>query len=150
MKNTVLILFILTALSCSNQSNSHFYNSQYDILISYNFYKVDSTFSRDYLDKKFLRDGNLYLIFEHGFSQDSIKIRINGKEKISELITTEPSTSVAKEYKFESIESIKSVGIRLNNGKEAVVEIDTMNFYLINFNNSILKIRVPKSVPFYD
>jgi len=97
-----------------------------------------------------LRDGNLYLIFEHGFSQDSIKIRINGKEKISELITTEPSTSVAKEYKFESIESIKSVGIRLNNGKEAVVEIDTMNFYLINFNNSILKIRVPKSVPFYD
>jgi hypothetical protein len=97
-----------------------------------------------------LRDGNLYLVFENNFHQDTVDIEINGKQKVTEIISTDPSTGAARSIKFENIETINNVGIRINNGKEALLEIDTMNFFLIEFSDKLLKISVPKSVPFYD
>ena len=150
MKVLLIILFVFAVIGCKTNSAKPKHDSKYDIQVLYNYYKSDSTFNREYLDKRYLRDGNLYLIFESYFNKDTLNISVNSAEKISEILTTEPSTGVAKDFKFESIETINSVGIRINNGKEAVLEIDTMNFFLITFSDTLLKIRVPKSVPFYD
>lgn len=137
-------------LGCKNDYAKKLYNNQYDILISYNYYKVDSTFSKKYLEEKFLRNGNLYLIFESDFSEDTINVTVDGKTKINEIITTEPSSGIAKAITLENIETIQSIGIRINDGKQALLEVDTMNFFLIEFTDGLLKIRVPKSVPYYD
>ncbi|MFA5330521.1 MAG: hypothetical protein WC384_22200 [Prolixibacteraceae bacterium] len=145
-----LFILILFLSSCRNETVTKKHSSNYDILILYNFYKTDSTNRRDYLDKKYLRDGNLYLVFENNFHQDTVDIEINGKQKVTEIISTDPSTGAARSIKFENIETINNVGIRINNGKEALLEIDTMNFFLIEFSDKLLKISVPKSVPFYD
>lgn len=145
----IFIVFVILS-SCRNGTDIKKHSSNYDILISYNFYKIDSTYSRDHLDKRYLRDGNLYLIFENGFNQDTLDIDVDGKQKVKEIISTDPSTGAAKQIKFENIERIKNIGIRINNGKEALLEVDTMNFFLIEFSEKLLKISVPKSVPFYD
>ena len=144
------ILFVFVVTSCQTISSKQNYESKYDIQILYNYYKSDSTFNREYLDKKYLRDGNLYLIFESNFNKDTLNISVNGTKGFSEIVTTEPSTGVAKEFRFENIETINTVSIRINNGKEAVIEIDSMNFFLITFSDTLLKIRVPKNVPIYD
>ena len=150
MRIFLKILFVFVVISCQTNSSKQNYESKYDIQVIYNFYKTDSTYNREYLNKNYLRDGNLYLIFESHFNKDTLNISVNGTNRFSEIITTEPSTGVAKEFRFENIETINTVGIRINNGKEAVIEIDTMNFFLITFSDTLLKIRVPKNVPIYD
>lgn len=150
MKQISKILILLFLAGCQNKVESVKHENKYDIQILYNHYKTDKTFNREYLDKEYLRNGNLYLIFESHFNQDTVEVKINGKKEISEIISTEPSTGVAKSIELNDMETINSVGIIVNNGKEAFIEIDTMNFFLITFSDSVLKIRVPKSVPFYD
>ncbi|KJF43835.1 hypothetical protein [Draconibacterium sediminis] len=150
MKQISKILIVLFLAGCQSKVESVKHENKYDIQILYNHYKKDKTFNRKYLDKEYLRDGNLYLIFESYFNQDTVEVKINGKKEISEIINTESSTGVAKSIKLNDMETINNVGIIVNNGKEAFIEIDTMNFFLITFSDSILKIRVPKSVPFYD
>jgi hypothetical protein len=150
MRILLKIFFVFVVTSCQTNSSKQNYESKYDIQVLYNYYKTDSTYNREYLDKKYLRDGNLYVIFESDFKKDTLNISINGTKGFSEIVTTEPSTGVAKEFRFENIETINTVSIRINNGKEAVLEIDTMNFFLITFSDTLLKIRVPKNVPFYD
>lgn len=145
-----IVIFMSFLLGCKNDNAKKLYNNQYDILVSYNYYKVDSTFSKKYLEEKFLRNGNLYLIFESDFSEDTINVTVDGNTKINEIITTEPSTGIAKTITLENMETIQSIGIRINNGKQALLEVDTMNFFLIEFTDGLLKIRVPKSVPYYD
>jgi hypothetical protein len=150
MKHIIsIIIFMSFLLGCKNDTAKKLYNSTYDILVSYNYYMVDSTTRKEYLEEKFLRNGNLYLIFESDFSEDTINITVDGKIKIKEVITTEPSTGIAKTITLENMETIQSIGIRINNGKQALLEVDTMNFYLIEFTEGLLKIRVPKSVPSY-
>lgn len=150
IRGVVIFIVFLVLSSCRNGIDIKKHSSNYDILISYNFYKIDSANRRDYLDNKYLRDGNLYLVFESNFHQDTIDIEVNGKQKLTEIISTDPSTGVARQIKFENINKIKNIGIRINNGKEALLEIDTMNFFMIEFSDKLLKINVPKSVPFYD
>ncbi len=136
---------------CNKHVENKKYENKYDIVISYNNYKSeDKTIGGNYLNKKYLRDGNLYLIFESGFKNDTVEIEINNRKKLKEVISTNPSAGLAKEFKFKEISKINTVGIRINNGKEAKLEIDTMNFFLIQFQDSILKIRVPKNVPTYE
>lgn len=145
-----IVVFASFFLGCKNDTAKKRYNIKYDVLVSYNYHKVDSTFSVNYLDEKYLRNGNLYLIFETDFSEDTINITVNGDTKINEIITTEPSTGVAKTIELENMETIQSIGIRINNGKQALIEVDTMNFFLIEFRDGLLKIRVPKGVPTYE
>lgn len=145
----IFILFLVLS-SCRNEVDLKKHSSNYDILISYNFYKNDSTILRNYQDKKYIRDGNLYLFFESNFHRDTLYIEVNGKQKIAEIISTDLSTGAARSIKFENIKTIKNVGVRINNGKKAFLEIDTMNIFLIEFSDKLLKISVPKSVPFYD
>jgi len=147
----IYIILIFLFFGCNNHVKNKKYENKYDILILYNYCKKeDKSIGRDYLNRKYLRDGNLYLIFESKFKNDTVEIKINNKRKLKEVISTEPSAGLAKEFKFEEISKINTVGIRINNGKEAKLEIDTMNFFLIKFQDSILNIRVPKNVPTYE
>ncbi len=147
----IYIILIFLLYGCSNHIKNKKHEKKYDVLILYNNYKKeDKTIGQNYLNRKYLRDGNLYLIFESGFKNDTVEIEINNRKKLSEIISTEPSTGLAKEFILEKISKINTVGIRINNGKEAKLEIDTMNFFLIKFKDSILKIRVPKNVPTYE
>ena len=150
IKKIINVFIITLVVSCQTTTTNKQHNSKYDILISYNYCKNDKTYNREYLDNEYLRDGNLYLIFETNFDNDTLIYKLNREKEKTEIISTEPSTGVAKEIKIENIESINTVGIRINNGKEAVLEIDTMNFFLITFSDTLLKVRVPKSVPTYE
>ena len=144
------ILTFLILIGCKNKIDNRSFNDNYDIQISYNYYKYAKTYGRDYMDEKYLRDGKLYLIFESDFSNDTIEVFINNKLKYKDVIQTEHSTGTAKDYIFDDMNSIKTLGLRVNNGKKALIEIDTMNFFLVEFRDTILKIRVPKNVPTYE
>lgn len=146
----LLSLSILILISCDYSKKTIDENNKYDIRISYNHYKIDKRNSKNYLNKKYLRDGNLYLIFEENFNKDTINIEINNNFLENRIITTESSTGVATEFKFENIELIETIGIRINNGKKIFLEIDTMNFFLFEYKKNIVAVTVPKSVPFYD
>lgn len=132
MKKVLAILFLSMLLSsCQNQKQEEKFENKYDIVISYNHYKIDSSFARAYMNHKYLRDGNLYIIFESDFEQDTVTIEVNGKVEISEVISTEWSTEVAKFVEFKKINTIDNIGIRINNGNMAFIEIDTMNIFRI-------------------
>ena len=155
MRNTILkyYIFILTLIiivGCKDKVDHRSTNHIYDIEILYNYYKYDKTFGRSYMNEKYLRDGKLYLIFESHFNNDTVEVLVNNESKFKDIITTDPALGTAKDYIFEDIQSINTLGLRVNSGKQAFIEIDTMNFLLIEFWDTILKVRVPKEVPVYE
>jgi hypothetical protein len=150
LKYNIWILTLTILSGCQNKTKNQDYHNNYDIQISYNYHKYTETYGRDYMDKKYLRDGKLYLIFESNFSNDTVEIMVNNKPRFKDVISTDQSTGTAKDYIFDDIHSIETLGLRVNNGKQALLEIDTMNFFLVEFRDTILKIRVPKNVPIYE
>ena len=151
MKKVLVILFLgILFSSCQNQKQEEKFENKYDIVISYNHYKTDSSYSRPYMNHKYLRDGNLYIVFESDFEQDTVTIEVNGKVEISEVISTEWSTEVAKFVEFKKINTIDNIGIRINNGNMAFIEIDTMNIFRIIYRDSILQVKIPNNVPIYE
>ena len=150
LKYRISILTLMILIGCQHKTDDKSYNNNYDIQILYNYYRYSKTFGRDYMDEKYLRDGKLYLIFETDFNNDTVEVLVNNKPKFKDIITTDPSTGTAKDYKFDNFHSIRTLGLRVNSGKLAMIEIDTMNFFLVEFRDTILKIRVPKNVPVYE
>jgi hypothetical protein len=146
----ILIFFIFAACNSAKENEKITYQNIYDINLLYTYYKTDPSIGKEYLNEQYLRDGNLYLIFEANFNRDTVEIEINNEIMSKDIITTEWSAAIAKDYKFENIDKIKTVGIRINSGKKAIIEIDTMNYLLIEFRDTILNIRFPKNVPYYD
>jgi hypothetical protein len=145
----IFVLICIPFLGCINDKREIVHSDEYDILISYNSYQDDESKRNNAYDRLYLRDGNLYLIFESSFDQDTVEISLNGDVEESDILTTDAVTGCAKDYKFEEIDNIRTLGIRINGGKKAVIEIDTMNFFIVNLNDTLMCVQVLNHVPLY-
>ncbi|MCY1635932.1 hypothetical protein [Marinifilum sp. D737] len=145
----VSILITLMLVGCNLNSKER-YQNQYDIDINYNHYKKVKRYARKYMDERYQRNGNVYLFFETSFENDTVRVTVNNKLKYQDVIATEASTGIANSYEIENINEVFNIGIRVNNGKEALIEIDTMNLFTIEFRDSILRVDVLNHVPVYD
>jgi len=148
MKSLIFILILTLILGCTS-GLTYRHENKYDIEINYNYYKEIDPYHYNYMDKKYQRDGNIYLFVESQFKNDTIIINVNNKLKYSDIITTESSTGIAKDYKIENIKNVNNIGISINNGKQAIIEIDTMNLFTIEFRDSTLRINILDHVPVY-
>ncbi|WP_319500630.1 hypothetical protein [uncultured Draconibacterium sp.] len=147
MKKYFLIIGLI--IICSN--NIYSQNSNiYKVEINRELWKTQPIIARDYFDNKYLNDGNLHIYFESSFENDSAEIKINGKLYGEYALTTEWSTELADVIVIPKIETIKSVGISINHGKEAVFEIEKLNQIIVRFGNNKLLIGFRKHVPYYD
>ncbi|MEN7550549.1 hypothetical protein AAG747_21695 [Rapidithrix thailandica] len=94
---------------------------------------------------------SLHLFIEKGFDNDLIAIYINGKKVHEEVLTTIDQSGFAKYFNLGSLNKINDVGIRVNKGKLAFMEIDKSNFLLnLNYPEKLLILSVLEHVPFYD
>ncbi len=150
MKYLTLVVLILILIGCKSDNNKLTINSNYDIKIIYSDFNKDKIIPNQRFNDLYLRDGKLYVTFECSFEKDTIELSIDGKVKHKDIITTDWSDGVATQYIFDDITEIDNVGIRVNNGKKALIEVDTMNFILVQLRDSILEIRIPKNVHYYD
>jgi hypothetical protein len=150
MKKRIYIsLLIITILIGCNFNSKERYQNRYDIEINYNYFKNINPHSRKYMDDRYLRNGNIYLIFETSFNNDTVDVTVNNKLKYQDIIATEESTGVAKSYEIENIDTVFNIGIRINNGKQAFIEIDTMNMFTIEYGDNRLRIDVLNHAPVY-
>jgi hypothetical protein len=138
-----LILFCLTNLFSQNSNN-------YEIEINKELWKTEPINADEYFDNKYLNDGNLHIHFQSAFEKDTAVIKINGKFYGKFALTTEWSTELADVIVIPKFETIKSVSISINGGKQAVFEIEKMNQIIVRLRENKLMIGFRKHVPYYD
>lgn len=147
MKKYLLIIG-LTIICLSNSYSQN--SNKYKIEINKELWKTEPIIARDYFDNKYLNDGNLYIHFQTAFENDSAEIKINGKIYGKYALTTEWSTALADVIKIPKIETIKSISISINHGKEAEFEIEKLNQIIVRLRNNKLLVGFRKHFPYYD
>ncbi len=147
MKRYLLIL-VLTII-CINSSYSQSSN-KYRIEINKELWKTEPINASGYFDKKFLDDGNLYIHFQSTFEKDTAEIKINGKFYGKYALTTEWSTELAEVVVIPKIETIKTVSISINKGKEAEFGVRKFNQIIVRLRKEKLLVGFRKHVPYYD
>lgn len=144
----LLLIFGLTIL-CFNISYSQ--NSyKYDIEINKELWKTDPIIPNENFDKQFLNDGNLHIHFQSTFDNDSAEIKVNGQFYGKYILTTESSTELADVKVIPDFETINTISISINNGKEAIIEIEKINQIIVRLSKERLAIGFSKHVPYYD
>ena len=138
-----LMLFCLTNLFSQNSNN-------YEVEINKELWKTQPINADEYFDNKYLNDGNLHIHFQSAFEKDTAEIKINGKFYGKFALTTEWSTELADVIVIPKFETIKSVSISINGGKQAVFEIEKMNQITVRLRENKLLIGFRKHVPYYD
>jgi len=143
------LLLIGLTIICLGNSYSQNSNS-YSVEINKELWKTEPINASEYFDDKYLNDGNLHIHFQSTFENDSAEIIINGKYYGEYALTTELSTELADVIVVPKFETIKSVSISINQGKEAVFEIEKMNQIIVRLRNEKLLIGFRKHVPYYN
>lgn len=142
---------LLIGLTIMCLTNSYSQNSdKYAIEIEKELWKTEPINASEYFDKKYLNDGNLHIHFQSAFENDSAEIKINGKLYGKYALTTEWSTELADVIVIPKFETIKSVRISINGGKEAVFGIEKMNQIIVRLRKEKLLVGFRKHVPYYD
>ena len=116
---TLVIIYIILNLPFKSQGQS------YDIEI--NYYN-QSEVSRQYANNN--EKLPLPIYFENGFLNDKIEILVNGKLVKADTITTDNTTSLARDILLSDYRQIKNVGIRVNNGKLVYVETNEKLYFI--------------------
>jgi len=106
---------------------------------------------------KYIDDGQctlnidtVFLFFEGDFNKDTIDILLNHEIFLREIISTEPSTGLAKEVKIPNASEIASIEIGINMGRLAKVEIDKgIRILGVGFSLDNLRISVYSKFPRY-
>ncbi len=145
-KNLTIIGLILLMFNYSFSQSI----TDYKIEIDKELWKTEPMYPLKYIDKKYLNDGNLYIHFQSAFKHDSVQIKINDQLYGIYELTTERSTEVADVIQIPGFDNIKTVSISLNNGKEAVIEINNLNQLIVRHHKKILFIGFRKHVPYYE
>jgi len=143
------LLLIGLAGICLSNSYSQSSNS-YSIEINKNLWKTEPINASEYFDNKYLNDSNLHIHFQSTFENDSAEIKINSEFYGKYALTTEWSTELADVIVIPSFGTIESVSISINEGKEAVFEIEKMNQIIVRLKEEKLIIGFRKHVPYYD
>ncbi|UZR99493.1 hypothetical protein [Chondrinema litorale] len=120
---------------------------KYDVEINYSDYSNRS--KSEHINSLFAKD-SLYLFVEVGFKNDLLSVYINGDQVIKDTISTEDQSGYAAHYTLGKLPNVKQLGVRINNGKLALMEISNMNLINLNFRDEKLILSVLDNVPFYD
>lgn len=84
----------------------------------------------------------LPIYFESGFLNDKIEIFINDKLYKTDTITTDNSTSLARDILLSDCRQIENVGVRVNDGKLVYIETNKKLYFIgVRYENR-RKIRV--------
>jgi hypothetical protein len=145
---TQILLLGLMGICLSNLFSQN--SSKYEIEINKDLYKTEPIIANKYLDEKHLNDGNLYIHFQSEFENDYTVIRINEILFGEYPLTTEWSTELADIIVIPNSHTIMTVGISINDGKEAVFEVEKINQVVVRLRNNKLLIGFRRHVPYYD
>ena len=142
---------LIIGLSIICFSNIYSQNSNmYSIEINKELWKTEPINEREYFDNRYLNDGNLYIHFQSTFENDSAEIKVNGLNFGRYAMTTERSTGLADVIIIPKFETVRSVSISINGGKEAVFEIEKMNQIIVRLRKDKLQVGFRKHVSYYD
>lgn len=138
-----LILFCFIELFSQNSNN-------YAVEINKRLWETEPINANEYFDSKYLNDGNLHIHFQSAFEKDTAEININGEFYRKYALTTEWSTELADVIVIPKFETIKSVSVSINGGKQAVLEIEKLNQIIVRLRKNKLMIGFRKHVSYYD
>lgn len=147
MKKYILIigLLIYCISNCYSQNSN-----KYKIEIEKDISKTDSIIADDELDNELLNDGNLYFHFQTDFKNDTAKISVNGKLYDIYELTTDDCLGLARVIKIPNFKTIKKISIIINEGEEAIFEIEKTNQIIVRLSEETLFIEFYKHLPYYD
>lgn len=111
----------------------------YDVEI--NYYN-QSEVSTQYANNNEIGKLPLPIYFENGFLNDKIEILVDGKLVKADTITTDNSTSLARDILLSDYRQIMNVGIRVNDGKLVYVETNKKLYFIGVRYEQRRKIRV--------
>lgn len=149
----LLLLSSILIINCSKiECNNYDYGeineqTSYDITINYK--KPSNRNKSDSFNNLASKD-SLYVFFEVGFENDVASIYINGCQVIVDTLSTEDQSGYAEYYSFGRIQDIKNLGIRINQGRIAFMEIKYKNLVNVNLQDGRLILSVLDNVPLYD
>lgn len=134
-KNIILIIISITAFwSCSN---SHKPKKENTVLKQQN--KLDSIQDYEVIIEKNKCDKNkkdiAVLLFEDGFSNDSIEVLKNGEKIFSGKITTDKALGFAKDVELGKLSIINELCIKINGSQEFHILNKSCSFTFINLND---------------
>lgn len=143
----LLAIGIILVHSCSdkNVANSTFRYYDYEVL--YNF-QGKEVITEDKFRYKFSND-SLYFFIQSYFKNDTIEIKKNNTIVVNEVVDTESSTGLARDYVFGNIKRIKNIKIRINKGPWIYLDIHNKRYNLIGLkkNNSKCQVLFYKKTP---
>ena len=163
MKKVIIVYLLLFLFSCDSPIINHeFYNNDYSIKIKYLDTVNNNSSDNEAWNKKFNKD-SLHLTCEFYFESDSTSVEIpdslilsitkNNKETSKRVYKKNFLMSTGYDYfNCGSIKSIQTLGIRIDNGKLALIEIDsTESIIRMGYDASKKNITIDflKSMPFY-
>ncbi len=148
--NKLLLLFVLTSIlfTCSTgEKEGSGFLRKYNIKICY--YDCYNRLSKSSFENSFSKD-SLYVFIEEGFKGDTVTVYFNQRKYFEKVLSSNPIVGLSDVAKH-SLTGINSIGVRMNNGNLALIEINQgTNFLNVNFKDSTLTVSVLDNVPFYD
>lgn len=140
IKPKELLLFLtfifLINMNVKSQENN------YNIEILYKNPEQNESSQKDLICSK----DSIPIFFENGFENDFLEVFVNGEILLTEEISTNNSTNLAKNLYLANYKLTKNIGIRINKGRLVYIETNNQCCYIgIRFNN-----REKLSVVFYN
>ncbi|QOI97313.1 MAG: hypothetical protein HRU69_07340 [Flammeovirgaceae bacterium] len=146
---------LLIALAIYFNSCSYAQEQQkisYDIRINYSEKRrveTRSSFKDKEVSKKL--EDDIHLFFETGFLKDKITLIINNEVIINKTISTDEALGLAEYINVGKKKEVKNLGIRLNNGSLAYIEIkptdNVIGVYLVD--RKLLVVEFIEGYPSY-
>lgn len=125
-------------------------NNDYEIKVNKELWKTNPINPSKYFDDKYLNDGNLYIHFQYKFFDDTATLKVNGEIYGIYNLKMEWTLSVAEIVKIQDFDKIKSIGISINGGKEAFMEIEKWNQVNVQLYKDTLFVGMRKHVYYYE
>lgn len=146
--NCFFVFCLIGVISCQKPKPRQEIKSFYNIKIDYLHQGLNVINEDKY--RNTISPDSIYLIFESWFLDDTIITEV-GEKKNQYLISTEPSSGIAKVIKFSNKENLIPINITLNSGPILTLEnIPKFNIIGISYSNNTLSAIYYKKVPRYD
>jgi hypothetical protein len=142
-----LILFFL--ISCNDNTSEESLKEEYNFTVLYDY--THPTQREDIYRSNYSSD-NLYVFVESSFKHDTLKIAINDRSRIEEVVSSNLSSGLAKVITIDDIEKIKKFGFSINNSPEISFDIfnKKMNLIGVYKKNNNVTLRFYRRVPYLD
>jgi|APSaa5957512576_1039674.scaffolds.fasta_scaffold33307_1 hypothetical protein len=129
MRQILVVVILVSVIASCIEQEKVMYKANYDVKIKY--------LNLPQSDKREMVNDSLVIVFYGSFIEDTILVMINQNHFRTLIISTDERTGWSGDIKTINYNDIKSIGIRINNGKLIYIEppVRHYNIQLLYLDN---------------